>query len=479
VFDPRVDATGYSYGLNAGMVGLGAENSIARVDNVGIQVLPPEITYEDVEDFEDDIADIYTGGNTGDWSISAGRYEGTPATTGIFADSLTSIEIGSTYLLRFDATLRTDRTGGIIFDRYADNDFKFAAISSLTNQVMIGHYTERHGWTVDVVFNKNILANKDYDLTVTLKGSTVSVYLDDQALLGYVFNAVTVDGEFGLLSKDGESSFDEVIIATNDPGLAPDEESLFAADIPETGDPAAIVDDPSLDAAIDAAIQYWADFGLVSDEDLATLESVTFEIADLDGLLLGSTSGTHITIDINAAGYGWFIDTTLFDSSEYTQNGNGTLVASAGSDAEGMMDLLTVVIHEMGHVLGFEHTVTDDGETVLMASELEAGYRILPGYPEGQSNEPLSAGFAPVESINTQAGGPDTASTGTVDSGNETLEGTSVSEQDSSATTNALTKPETAVFEEDTNTGSSDSSMDSTITNLSPGKGANFKSKKP
>ena len=58
VFDPRVDSSGSSYGLNAGMVGIGAANSKARIDNVKIQVLPPEITIEDVEDFSDGVGDL-------------------------------------------------------------------------------------------------------------------------------------------------------------------------------------------------------------------------------------------------------------------------------------------------------------------------------------------------------------------------------------------------------------------------------------
>jgi hypothetical protein len=38
-------------------------------------------------------------------------------------------------------------------------------------------------------------------------------------MVGHVFNAVTVDGDFGLLSKDGASSFDEVTVKTNDPAF--------------------------------------------------------------------------------------------------------------------------------------------------------------------------------------------------------------------------------------------------------------------
>ena len=43
----------YNYGLNRGMVGIGANKSIARIDNVVVQVLPPEITLELAADFTD------------------------------------------------------------------------------------------------------------------------------------------------------------------------------------------------------------------------------------------------------------------------------------------------------------------------------------------------------------------------------------------------------------------------------------------
>ena len=333
------------------------------------------------------MADIYTGGVTGGWAISAGRYEGAPATSGLFADSLAALDIGANFLLRFDATLRSDGTGGVIFDRYAADDFKFAAISSATNQVLIGHYTAHHGWIVDASFDKTIHANKDYELTVTLKGTTVSVYLDGQALLGHVFNGVTVDGDFGLLSRDGTSRFDAVTIATNHPALALEPETVLAASAPASPVPAdASVDAAALAAVVDAAIARWAASGLVSDADLAALDDLSFGIADLDGLILGSSSGNRILIDIDAAGFGWFVDATLGDDAEFdTVLADGTLLATDG-EAGGRMDLLTVVMHEIGHVLGFDH---DDGIGALMDDTLEAGSRALLPVSE-TADEPAS-----------------------------------------------------------------------------------------
>jgi len=76
VFAPRVDEDGFAYGLNAGMVGLGADNAVARIDNVAVRVLPPDWTLEITEEFgaTDGVLDALQGG----WSIDGGRYEGTP-----------------------------------------------------------------------------------------------------------------------------------------------------------------------------------------------------------------------------------------------------------------------------------------------------------------------------------------------------------------------------------------------------------------
>ena len=52
VFAPRVDLDGFMYGLNAGMVGIGATNSKARIDNVKVQVRLKEGEKERIQIFE-------------------------------------------------------------------------------------------------------------------------------------------------------------------------------------------------------------------------------------------------------------------------------------------------------------------------------------------------------------------------------------------------------------------------------------------
>jgi hypothetical protein len=88
---------------------------------------------------------------------------------------------------------------------------------------------------------------------------------------------------------------------------------------------------------------------------------VTFNLADLAGGAVGQTTGTTITLDTNAAGHNWYIDTTPWDNSEYLPTSNPyEWVAKAGIAAYGKMDMLSVLLHEYGHALGINHSADKD-----------------------------------------------------------------------------------------------------------------------
>jgi hypothetical protein len=87
-----------------------------------------------------------------------------------------------------------------------------------------------------------------------------------------------------------------------------------------------------------------------------------------------------VIIDVDAADHGWFVDLTPEDNSEFIpQNGDGKLEANASSPAYGDMDLLTAVMHELGHVLGFEDLDPEANPDDLMSATLDTGERHLLG----------------------------------------------------------------------------------------------------
>jgi hypothetical protein len=123
---------------------------------------------------------------------------------------------------------------------------------------------------------------------------------------------------------------------------------------------------------VQAALNRWANLGLTPAQ-IALLQSTTYVVANI-GIAreLGQAgSGQVITIDDNAAGFGWFVDTTPRDDQEFTK-----VISKSERVAPGMtrMDLLTVVMHEMGHILGLPD-IDDDHSTGVMTDVVAAGTR--------------------------------------------------------------------------------------------------------
>ena len=105
----------------------------------------------------------------------------------------------------------------------------------------------------------------------------------------------------------------------------------------------------ALPGIIDEAIRRLEQTGLRKNE-AELLDKVRFEVAPLDDSsgVLGYAAGQTVTIDDNAASYGWFVDSTPQDDAEF---GLFSSDAPSGSDAYRRVDLLSVVMHELTHVL--------------------------------------------------------------------------------------------------------------------------------
>ncbi|MEZ6079781.1 MAG: GEVED domain-containing protein [Pirellulaceae bacterium] len=136
---------------------------------------------------------------------------------------------------------------------------------------------------------------------------------------------------------------------------------------------------PALQAATPelkaAAIARWQAAGvsqLLADH-LATIDIL---FSDLPNDQLAATQGNFIVLDTNAAGHGWFVDGTPNDNSEFTLDASGALLANT-SNARGHIDALTVIMHELGHVLG-EADQPNGSANPVMSGSLSPGLRRLP-----------------------------------------------------------------------------------------------------
>jgi YD repeat-containing protein len=142
------------------------------------------------------------------------------------------------------------------------------------------------------------------------------------------------------------------------------------------GSQGAILTETNLSQLTLAAMKRWERAGLTSQQ-FAQLQRVRFTIDDLaDGYLggaisVGSDDAPVVFLDRDAAGVGWFIDSTPSTDEEF-------VLGTADSRVTGI-DLLTVLTHELGHILGLDH---NEHPGDVMGEFLSAGVRRLPGVGE-------------------------------------------------------------------------------------------------
>jgi Ca2+-binding RTX toxin-like protein len=373
-YEGRVDSDGFLYGLNAGMIGFGSKDAKGGIDDIEVRVLAPEVTHEQTEAF-DEGSGVYLP-ELGTWITRNGQYLSVPTADPVSLSTF-SFDVAPPSVVLLETEVSTDDLGGIVFDYYDPEDFKYAAIDASSGEVVIGHRHEG-AWYVDASQAAGIAAGETHQLKVELLGARVTVTLDGVEALNHAFFALVNDGEAGMLSR-GNSSFDDSYWATDDPSFA-EPENLLAATAPTgaTLDAGTLSSD-TLEAVADVVIDRWKRAGLDATGS-ALLDGVRFDVADLDDLALGrEIAGDTIVVDLNAAGHGWFIDLTPDADEEFlATDEDGVLVAISESDAAGRIDLVTVIAHELGHVLGCVDEDPSDGSTTLMDGTLAPGVRLLP-----------------------------------------------------------------------------------------------------
>ena len=369
---PRLDEDGLPIPLNKGFVGFAVDGGVAKLDNFTVQILPPDWTIEVETDFSTpDTADMF-GPQTGVWSVQGGNY------TGLLAGAEAAISLAdlgqrlnASAILEIETTVAAGKSGGLVFDYYDDTRYKFVILDAATDQIIIGHRQEI-GLFIDKTFSKSLLDNMSHDIKLTTSGAALSIVVDGATVGGHTFNSVLVDGGFGVIGF-ADTSFDSIVIRTNDPAFQqPD--ALLASSI-GTSDAPILVTSADIAALRDVAID-----ALVREYDLSAaqadwLRGLDISIEDLDGALLGEADRNGITVDLDAAGHGWFVDLTPLSNEEYLADSNGVLRALSSDMAAGRIDLLSVLTHEFNHMLGSVHLPNaQDGS--LYADELSAGTRL-------------------------------------------------------------------------------------------------------
>jgi hypothetical protein len=375
---------GVNLGLNYGGTGIGTNNSTATFDNVTVQtvIAPTTLTYQ--ENFTGGTAKYLDAPAAGTWTIGSGSISGTAPTNGV---AIVNIDLGlalgmnpGTFTLQKDASLdvsavfkQTWQQAGIVYDMHGTGSFKFAALLVDTQQLVLGHYTTAGGWVYDAVMSYALNSGKSYTLEVIASGDVANLLINGTQMLNYTYGEDVTDGQFGLLTIKGNTTISSFTVKTSDQsfatttiqhmdaaaaptGPALGETSLTTAEVNTLVNPA--IDRLSALLGLDAAA-------------VAKLKSASIQVGDLPGLDLGITTGNQITLSRNAAGWGWFVDPTPNDDSEFPRATANGLMATPASPAYGKEDLLTVVEHELAHVLGYPDTASG-----LMSETLLAGARL-------------------------------------------------------------------------------------------------------
>ena len=128
---------------------------------------------------------------------------------------------------------------------------------------------------------------------------------------------------------------------------------------------------------VGAALSRWSAVGL-TPQQVDVLSNLSVSVSDLPGGYIGVSIGNSIVLDRDAAGNGWYRDSTPLDDDEFVRDPSTGRWESTATNAQGRLDVLTVLMHEFGHALGLSDLPASVGPDHLMSHRLDPGVRRLP-----------------------------------------------------------------------------------------------------
>ena len=208
------------------------------------------------------------------------------------------------------------------------------------------------------------------DLTVTLSDTNVNGWI--------VADAIRVAGLAQLRHEEVQVSGPQTV-----------ERSLITERLPVMTEPVPAVDElvtPDLLHALPAAVAFWAERDAAAAERLSEVQVI---IADLPETILGlgSFDSPTIWLDRDAAGRGWALP--------------GITSRAVSSQR---IDLVTVIAHELGHLLGYPDQDTSRDPFHIMAGVLPVGLSRVPATLDRSADTVMTLDAASLVSTNWQVG---------------------------------------------------------------------------
>lgn len=210
---------------------------------------------------------------------------------------------------------------------------------------------------------------RTFDVRVVASGSGTVI----ASIPANVVRDLSGNGNTASTSDDNSVT---VRAAQSNVGLFDQSSAMMAAEGAMPSGSATALQSSDLGPIVEEAVARW---NVAGTRRVLANHGIEVILADLPGAMLGKVEAGRIFLDRDAAGHGWFIDPTPGIDEEFESLGKAGALRSVDPRAVDRIDLLTVVEHELGHLLGLD----DEGamSDSLMSGWLAKGVRRSPSLP--------------------------------------------------------------------------------------------------